>query len=330
MTKALTLIAPHVAPAWRQAIAERSGRWPHLARLGGRGGIRALPPPRDGLRTWQVALLDALGVHDPAQYPSAAVTRTGDVAEPVRDFWLHLQPMHFMAGLDRLTAVMLHGASTVARAELAQLGPMLAAHLRTVGMQLVTTSQGDWLVHIASALEVQTATPETAAASSLEQAMPKGRDAPALRRLMTELQMLLHEHPVNVERARRGVPEINAVWFHGAGELRELQRYALPQAFGDDLYLRGIYRLNDVEVTAAPLDARALLARLRSRAVAVVAADDVDVLEAAWIAPLSRALATGAIARLEIVIDRCGVTVARHSLLKFWRGPRGPAEWAAC
>jgi hypothetical protein len=330
MTKTLTLFAPHVAPAWRQAIAEHSARWPHLARLGGRGVIRALPPPRDGLRIWQVALLDALGVHDYAEYPSAAVTRTGDAAERARDFWLHLQPMHFMAGLDRLTAVMLHGASSVARAELAELEPIIGAHLRTAGMQLVTTSRGDWLVHVERALDLQTTPPEIAAASALEQAMPKGRDAPALRRLMTELQMLLHEHPVNVERARRGLPEINAVWFHGAGEIGDLQRYALPQAFGDDPYLRGIYRLNDIDVTAAPPDTRALLARLDSRAVIVVSADDVDVLEAAWIAPLSRALTAGVIARLEIVIDLCGVTVARPALLKFWRGPLMPAQWAGC
>jgi hypothetical protein len=330
MTKALTLIAPQVAPAWRQAIADHSARWPHLARLGGRGVMRALPPPRDGLRTWQVALLDALRVHDSAQYPSAAVTRTGDGTERARDFLMHLQPMHFMAGLDRLTAVMLHGASSVARAELAQLEPIIGAHLRAVGMRLVTTSQGDWLVHVERALDVQTAPPEIAATSALEQAMPKGRDAPGLRRLMTELQMLLHEHPVNVVRTHRGLPEINAVWFHGAGEIRDLQRYGLPQAFGDDLYLRGIYRLNDSDVTAAPPDAQSLLARLSSRAVAVVAADDVDVLEAAWIAPLSRALTAGIIARLEIVIDLCGVTVARPALLKFWRGPRVPAEWAAC
>jgi hypothetical protein len=330
MTKALTLIAPEIAPAWRQAIAERSSRWPHLARLGGRGSIRALPPPSAGLRAWQVALLDALRIDNYVQYPSAAVTRTGDAREPARGFWLHLQPMHFMAGLDRLTAVVLHGSSGVARAELAELEPTIGAHLRGTGMQLVTTSQGGWLVHSERTLDIQTATPETAAASPLEQAMPQGRAAPELRRLMTELQMLLHEHPVNVTRLRRGLPEINAVWFYGAGEIRNLQRYALPQAFGDDLYLRGIYRLNDVDVTAAPPDAHALLARLRSRAVAVVAADDIDALEAAWIAPLSRALAAGALARLQIVIDRCAVTVARPSLLKFWRGQRAPAEWDAC
>jgi hypothetical protein len=328
--KALTLIAPEIAPALRQAIAEGGARWPQLARLGGRGSIRALPAAPDGLRTWQAALLDALNVHDHAQYPSAAVTYTGDVGEPARGFWLHLQPMHFVAGLDRLTAVVLHGANDVSRAELVELEPTIGAHLRTAGMHLVTTSHDDWLVRSERPLDVQTVTPESAAANPLEQVMPRGRDAPALRRLMTELQMLLHEHPVNVERLRRAVPEINAVWFHGAGEMPDLQRYALPQAFGDDLYLRGIYRLNDAAVTSAPPDAAAMLARLRSRAVAVVAADDVDVLEAAWIAPLTRALTTGAIGRLDIVLDCWRVTVARHALLKFWRGARMPAEWAAC
>ena len=113
--------------------------------------------------------------------------------------------------------------------------------------------------------------------------------------------------------------------------LRLARREVYPgQAFGDDLYLRGIYRLNDGDVTAAPLDGQALLARLHARAVAVVTADDIDVLEAAWIAPLARALAVGAIGRLEIVIDRWSVTVARHALLKFWRGSRVPAEWVAC
>lgn len=328
--KVLTLIAPEIAPALRQAIADRGARWPQLARLGGRGSIRALPASHDGLRVWQNALLDALGVHDHARHPSGAVTRTGDVGETARGFWMQLQPMHLIAGLDRLTAVVLHGANDVSRAELVELEPTIGAHLRTAGMHLVTTSHDDWLVHSERPLDVQTATPESAAANPLEQAMPRGRDAPALRRLMTELQMLLHEHPVNIARQRRGVPEINSVWFHGSGELGELQRYALPQAFGDDLYLRGIYRLHDAEVTAAPRDAQAMLARLASRAVAVVAADDVDVLEAAWIAPLTRALTTGAIARLDVILDCWRVTVTRPALLKFWRGARTPAEWAAC
>jgi len=88
--------------------------------------------------------------------------------------------------------------------------------------------------------------------------------------------------------------------------------------------------LNEIDVTAAPPDAQTMLARLQSRAVAVVAADDVDALEAAWIAPLTRALATGAIARLDLVLDCWRITATRPALLKFWRSPRTPAEWVAC
>lgn len=330
MSKSLTLIAPEIAPSLRQAIAAGRSSWPQLARLGGRGSIRALPPAHGELLTWQSALLDALGVHDPQQYPSAAVTRTGDIDERASGFWMHLQPMHLIAGLDRLTAMMLYGESRVARAELAELEATIAAHLRTAGLELMRTSTDGWLVRSDRTLEVRTATPEAAISTPLDQVMPQGRDAPALRRLMTELQMLLHEHPVGVERLRRGVPEINAVWFHGSGEIRDVQRYRLPQAFGDDPYLRGIYRLNDGNVTAAPIDARALLARISARAVAVVAADDLDVLEAAWLAPLARALAAGIIARLELVLGCWHITIARQALLKFWRSERGPAQWAAC
>ena len=101
-------------------------------------------------------------MHDYAQYPSAAVTRTGDAAQPARDFWLHLQPMHFMAGLDRLTAmVAARRERASSRAELAELEPTIGAHLRAAGMQLVTTSQDDWLVHSERALDVQTVTPES-------------------------------------------------------------------------------------------------------------------------------------------------------------------------
>ena len=118
--------------------------------------------------------------------------------------------------------------------------------------------------------------------------------------------------------------------FMDPGEIRDLQRYALPQAFGDDLYLRGIYRLNDTDCNGRSSRIRGRCSRGSTRArLPSSPADDVDVLEAAWIAPLMRALAAGAIARLEIVIDCWSVTVARHALLKFWRGARVPAQWAA-
>lgn len=41
--------------------------------------------------------------------------------------------------------------------------------------------------------------------------------ARTLLRLLNEAQMLFHDHPVNAERAARGLPAINGLWISGAG-----------------------------------------------------------------------------------------------------------------
>ncbi|RPH53100.1 MAG: hypothetical protein EHM84_04500, partial [Lysobacterales bacterium] len=84
-------------------------------------------------------------------------------------------------------------------------------------MDLHEQADGAWLLRSERLLEVETATPAAVVIRGIDAAMPKGRDAAALRRLLTELQMLLHEHPVNLARARRSAPAVNAVWLHGVG-----------------------------------------------------------------------------------------------------------------
>lgn len=49
--------------------------------------------------------------------------------------------------------------------------------------------------------------------------LPEGPEARRWRSLMGEAQVLLHQHPVNAARARRGLPPANSLWFWGAGSL---------------------------------------------------------------------------------------------------------------
>jgi hypothetical protein len=46
-----------------------------------------------------------------------------------------------------------------------------------------------------------------------------GADRGVWLRLQSEAQMLLHDHPVNRERAARGWPPLNSLWFWGGGAL---------------------------------------------------------------------------------------------------------------
>jgi hypothetical protein len=49
-------------------------------------------------------------------------------------------------------------------------------------------------------------------------ALPAGVDGPRWRTLLNEIQMLLHDCPINQERENRGLPLVNSLWFWGAGE----------------------------------------------------------------------------------------------------------------
>jgi hypothetical protein len=161
----------------------------------------------------------------------------------------------------------------------------------------------------------------------LESAMPTGPDARALRRLMAELQMLLHEHPVTQRRARAGVPEVNAIWLHGLGSAPQTQRSDLPAAFGTDCYVRGLYKLHGQAVQAPLQSADELLARKLPRALIVADAPTLGALEIRWLLPLVRAVRAGQVAGLELILDRWRIRLDRSASLKFWRRRLPLAEW---
>jgi hypothetical protein len=262
-------------------------------------------------------------------YPSAAVIRTGIAGHRADGFWLRAQPIHLAAGLDRLTTVPLRGQLRMSVVERASLTPTLVDHLQSSGFELHDGADGEWLLRSEAPLQVQTVTPEFAAANPAEDILPRGRDAGGLRRLMTELQMLLHEHPVNTQRQLRGLPALNAIWVHGEGMLSDVKAMTLPAACGDDVYLRGIYRLHDQPIQPRPSDAATLLRQVSSSTVAVIDAIDAETLETQWLAPLSRALKSGAIARLSVVFDSWQVVAGRADLFKLWRRDLQPANWGA-
>jgi hypothetical protein len=330
MLNTLTLIVPHLDPLRAQEDADSAARWPQLARLAGRGLVRRrrIDPHRDSVHA---AVLDALALSEVAdRYPSAAVMRTGATGHRASGFWLRAQPIHFAAGLDRLTTVLLRGEARMNAMEGEQLSLVLAEHLQSTGLELHASVAGEWLLRSAEPLQIETVSPEFAATNPAAEILPRGRDAGALRRLMTEMQMLLHEHPVNLQRQARNLPALNAIWIHGEGMLSDVSTVSLPEACGDDVYLQGVCRLHERAVPRQPVDAAALLAQVKTSTVAVVDVADIDALEAQWIAPLSRALRSGTIAKLTVMLEGWQVTADRVAMFKLWRRELQPKQWAAC
>ncbi|HMN44846.1 MAG TPA: hypothetical protein PKE27_09750 [Povalibacter sp.] len=316
----LTLIAPDIGTALSRGTPSAT-----LARLAGRGSVAQRWERSDiqsPLRPWQRGLLNTLGI-EAGSLASAALSMSGH-----EGYWLHAEPVHFVAGLDRLSFLSLAGESKVTDAERSALFEQLAPSFAS-GDHVLQAMGSEWFLRSSRALQVTTSTPDAAAASELQTVMPRGQDAAELRRVMTELQMLLHEHPVNDARARRGLPAVNAVWLWGGGSPGAIEAGDFPAAFGDHAFLRGLYRHVGRVITALPENPEALLHSIagKPRAIVVVPGADLEAMDSGWLVPLSAALADGRLSRLDLILDEWHIDVRRGDLRRFWRRALPPSQW---
>jgi hypothetical protein len=125
-------------------------------------------------------------------------------------------PVHLVAGLtslhlDRRSILRLPADDLTA----------LAAEFRRVfhdsGFVLEPLDSGGFLLFGPRMPVAQTLEPARVMGNSIADAQPVGASDPALRRLGAEIEMWLHEHPVNDARRRRGEGPVTGLWLWGGG-----------------------------------------------------------------------------------------------------------------
>ena len=75
-----------------------------------------------------------------------------------------------------------------------------------------------WYVEGAPQASVGERSPSELHGSRLEPSLAEIQKSGVLKRIATEIQMILHDHETNSLRAAKGMAEINSLWFFGAGE----------------------------------------------------------------------------------------------------------------
>ena len=71
--------------------------------------------------------------------------------------------------------------------------------------------------------------------------MPTGKDADRYRNLVSEVEMALHEHDVNLRRVEEGLQPINCLWLWGGGYAPEQTSIQHPPLFASDPLLVGYW-----------------------------------------------------------------------------------------
>lgn len=304
-----------------------------VALLAGRGDIarrwQAADVEDARLKPWQRGLLAMLQL-DAKCHPSAPLTALGLRAASECVDWLHAEPIHLAAGLNEVALVPLRPELELSDRERDAMTAVLREHAAAEGWTLQPSARA-WLIGSPRAFDVRTVTPEFAARHEWNAVLPQGPEASRIRRMMTELQMLLHEHPANATRAARGTPAVNSLWLWGNGAARPQREVRPPVCVGMNDYLRGICALNGWPTPHEPTSVDAVLASAQAGEAIVCVLEDAEParFEREWLVPFVAALKRERIERLELVLDEWLLTIDRWRLRRFWRRPLPLAAWAA-
>lgn len=123
--------------------------------------------------------------------------------------------------------------------------------LGDAGMPLVVDTATEWCIRLADgARPPSLVAPASALGSALLDCLPPGDAGRTWRRLFSEVQIVLHAHPINAARIATGQHPVNALWFWGAGALPHAVATNLRLIASCDDVVRGLAKLAGVACVA--------------------------------------------------------------------------------
>ncbi|UGB39678.1 phosphoglycerate mutase [Frateuria soli] len=176
----------------------------------------------------------------PQPLPAGALTRelaTGDAGDAL---WMCADPAWVEPDMNgaRLLAC---GRMQLTAAEAAALAEPLAPLFGEQGMRLELTSPDRWHLRLPGDMAVPAfPAPEQALGENLLQHLPQGTEGRRWRILQNDIQVLLHQHPLNAQRRAAGQPPVNSLWLWGAGTLPATVATPLRGVVSDDPLLRAL------------------------------------------------------------------------------------------
>ncbi len=301
--RAVTLLLPARSRFGGQRLSESAGRW--FARADASQPVGAVVQ-----RQFDVV---------PRGWPVAAVTRQRDAGDAVGAAWMRADPVYIQPEING-ARLMAHGeALSLSDADTAAFLPALRPYFGDSGCPLDAPDPQRWYLRMQPGAKLpDMVSLDDALGADLFEQLPDGPDGRRWRALLSEAQVVLHNHPRNAERAAAGLAPVNSLWFWGAGVLPNQVRTHHARVASDDGTLTAF--AETASVPAGPLPARwpeqgVGLFDLRHLR-------DLAVFDRDWWHPLSEELAAGGVGSVVVdFADGHRLTIAPRHRWRFWRRP---------
>lgn len=255
----------------------------------------------------------------PDRWPIAALMRQAEAGDAAGYAWLRADPAHVRPDINGARLMAYSDTLGLDDQGRAALLPALKPLFDDAGFVLDATAPSHWYLRLPREAKIpRFADPDEALGEDVFDHLAQGDEGRRWRTLLSEAQVVLHNHPWNELRAARGLPAVNSLWFWGGGVLSDECHSSHAITYSD-------------EETAVALAAAAgifeplppALPRIEDDVLFDLhAARDLARLEADWVQPGLEALHKGALQRLELDFeDGYVIELARVQRWRVWRKP---------
>lgn len=218
----------------RDPDAGRNLDLPALERLLSRG--KRQDSRDEGAEAW---LCRSFGVPKQQDWPVAPLTLEWDGGKAGDGYWLRADPVHLK--VERSEVILADsGTFSISRQEADAFAEALNRNLHEQGLLLYPLTPERWYLRLEKAPRIATRPLPSSAGRNISNLLPEGGEGAAWRRLLNEIQMLLHTHPLNEEREARGELQVNSVWLWGGGTFPEVVGKPFDAVFANDILALGL------------------------------------------------------------------------------------------
>lgn len=234
MLTSLSLLVPGLLGHSSFTAAIHNGSLPALDGLFA-GVVDELPASMD----YEQQLIALLGGRiQSGEHASIAHLLAGlNGVETKNNAYLLASPVHLQADSGRLLMYGDDGLDideSEAQQWLKELSPIFAPH----HIEIDLLSPECWLLRLKQKPDSVFTAPSQVIGEDIHAYMPNGHDGSLWRSLINEIQMQLHQSPVNATRQAKGLKAVNSLWFWGEGDPVDIKQNVWQSVVSDDALAR--------------------------------------------------------------------------------------------
>ncbi len=295
--------------------AQLAGRLsPPLAVMLGRSDV--IPATDSGERSQLLRYFDL----QPHGWPVAALTRQSDVGDAAQSAWLRADPAWIRPDINGARLFACGEALQLTQADVDAVLPAVQELFGDAGFLIDAPVPSRWYVRLPHDTTLpEFAEPTDALGAELFDYLPRQDDTRRWSTLLSEVQVVLHNHPWSARRKAAGKPPLNSLWFWGGGVLPEHVSAKVHAVETSDSLLRALAMASSTKVTVLPA---AWVAPQCDTLVDLRAVRDLEMLMQDWLLPATVALRRRVVQQVQLDFsDGSGYRLARQHSWRFFRKP---------